>query len=430
MGSIDHNAGLLDDDFSSYEQVYLMMSRAFKHLDKEHWGIYCICSIHYDALTGTDIIGALRDAWMRLVIEYPRLSMVPDGLHKQYPRLDKTNILALYYLPTSSEVVLLIQHWRADGLGACMLLDRLFDLLAESNNPSNPGDLSEPNPPSPSPSLESAAAASTAEDPEIQAYARDYIDNFHKRAVNAGGLPFRGDATTPPSRPAHYNVEFPASHTTAIATACKHRNISVSAAIHTALARTVFSYLPEPERALGYTTVMAVNMRPYLPSPYNLKTHACQTYVASITPTVRYDSCFVDAARSLTGEYQNWWSEKFMHSLCWIYKYHLAKLSAGRRPPSEGSAPTKPPSGVTLSSLGVVEKNLRGSYGERVKVTEFRFGVNMMTRQMILYAWTFKGRLGLSLCYNEAYYDKGMAREVVERVAEHLAEGLELKVDS
>ena len=208
MGSIENSAGPLDEDFSDYEQVYLKMSRAFSHLDKEHWGIYCICSIYYNATTGTDISAALRNAWMRLVVEYPGLSMVPVELRKHYWPLDETSIHSwaqntffvtsdlnagdvvaeakprdlpsLYYLPKSSELVLLIQHWRADGLGACMLLNRLFEILEASKTPSNLGDQSEHN--LPSPNLESAAGASKADDPEIQMYARNYIENFHKSA--------------------------------------------------------------------------------------------------------------------------------------------------------------------------------------------------------------------------------------------------------
>jgi hypothetical protein len=207
--------------------------------------------------------------------------------------------------------------------------------------------------------------------------------------------------------------------------ACKNKKISVTAAVHTALARTVFSYLTQKECQAGYTTVMAVNMRPFLPPPFDGRKHACQTFVASITPTVHYDSGFVESARALTDEYHNWGSAEFMRSLWWIYVYHLAKVSA----PRVNGAPGKPPSGVTLSSLGIIDRNLRSDYGPKLQIDKFRFGVSMMTRQTILYAWTFKGRLSLSLNYNEAYYSDSMASEVVSRVAWHLKEGLEVDLN-
>ncbi|KAG2417943.1 hypothetical protein HFD88_001042 [Aspergillus terreus] len=456
MGSIIDIPGLPGGDFSNYEQVYLRMSRAFSHLQKEHWGIHCVCSVSQDSPNGSTFSETLRKAWMRLVVEYPGLSMVPVGLQKKYPRLDGKGIESwaestffvssrqcadevireakprdlpsFYWLPASSEVVLLIQHWRVDALGTCMLLDRLFEILGQSAVPSTQPDQVQPN--QPTPSFESAAGASKTEDADLQAYARDYIDSFHQRAVNAGGLPYRGDATTPPSTTAHWDLDFSVDSTNAIKDACRHHKISVTAAIHTALARTVFSYLTETECQAGYTTVMAVNMRPYLPPPYNSKKHACQTFVASITPTVPYHSGFVESARSLTHEYRSWWSADFMRSLWWIYEYHLAKLSTPR--PANGASikPMKPPSGVTLSSLGVVDRNLRGDYGPNLRVDKFRFGVSMMTRQTILYAWTFKDRLTLSLNYNDAYYSDLMAREVMSRVASHLEKGLEVELNT
>jgi NRPS condensation-like uncharacterized protein len=446
-----HCHELPDGDFSDYEQVYLKMSRAFSHVNKEHWGIHCVCSINYDETTGTVICTTIKNAWMQLMVEYPGLGMIPVGLRKRYPQQDEASKLSwtqktfflnshlsaddvvatagirdlpsLHYLPASSEIVLLIQHWRTDGLGACMLLDRLFEIMADAGIYSNAMEQLEQR--MPSPSLESAAGASASDDADLEAYAREYIDNFHKKAVNAAGLPFRGDAQTPPSRTTHNDVEFSTDITRAIMTACKNHEVSVSAAIHAALAHTVFSYLAKSDCQVGYTTIMAVNMRPHLPPPYDSKTHACQTYVASITPTVDSNRSFLDAAHCLTLDYRSWWNEKFMRSLSWIYKYHLAKLSAPR---PVTTVPAKPPSGVTLSSLGVVEKHLNGDYGPNLSVERFRFGVSMMTRQMILYAWTFKGRLTLSLSYNEAYYSEEMAREVISRVASNLTEGLELQL--
>ncbi|KAL4926724.1 uncharacterized protein BDV17DRAFT_283130 [Aspergillus undulatus] len=411
MGSFIDHIDYPDGEFSNYEQVYLAMSRAFSHLEKEHWGIHCVCSVRVsqDAPNKTTLGERLRKAWMRLVVEYPGLSMVPAGRQKKYPRLDEKG------LETWTEIVLLIQHWRVDALGTCMLLDRVFEILGQSTASSTQHKEVEPSPPTPS--FESAAGAFKTEDAALQAYAREYIDAFHRRAVNAGGLPYQGDATTPPSRSTHWGLEFSVDSTDAIMDACRRQKVSVTAAIHTALAQTVFSYLTEMECQTGYTTVMAVNMRPYLPPPYDSKKHACQTFVASIAPTVPYHSGFVDSARSLTQEYRNWWSPDFMRSLWWIYEYHLARLS---RPRPANAGPVKPPSGVTLSSPGVVDWNLRGNYGPHLQINQFRFGV----RQTILYAWTFKGRLTLSLNYNEAYYSDSMAREVVSRVASHLEKDL------
>ncbi|CAJ2500236.1 Uu.00g030890.m01.CDS01 [Anthostomella pinea] len=152
---------------------------------------------------------------------------------------------------------------------------------------------------------------------------------------------------------------------------------------------------------------MSVNMRSYLPPPYNGKDHAVQVYVTGVTPVVDRDSTLQQKTEQLTAYYKGWYSERFVQAMRVTTDKHFNAMFKGRR---EGGAPPKPPSNVTLSSMGVVEKYLAGECGGgAVKVTDFRFGVSMMTRQMLLHVWTFQGRLCLSVNYNEAYQEASSA---------------------
>ena len=253
--------------------------------------------------------------------------------------------------------------------------------------------------------LRDAAGSSQNVAPELQDFAREYIDNLHKKAVNGGGLPFKGYAATLPADSSHQDLILTTDSTITLVAACKNRRISVSAAIRASLAHAIFSFAPPEDQPTNYTTIMATSMRVHLPPPYNSKAHASQTYVASIIPTVRRSSDFSAATAALTREYKIWHSEKFRQALREIYKYHAKKLFAPR---PQGLPPPKPPSGVTLSSLGVIEKYLTGDYNDAVQIDRFHFGVGMMTRQMLLYAWTFRGQLNLSVNYNAAYYNNSM----------------------
>lgn len=447
--------GLLHEEFSDYEKVYLQMSRAFKPLNRQHWAIYCVCHINYEPpVNGAGTETAIREAWKHLAVEYPGLTVYPSGFEKKYRPLSESvletwagqtfsvettenpddiitkaeprGLPGLLYLPRSSEILLLSQHWRTDGLGCCMLLNRLFQLLAFGSSVSA---ALQKGVPTLSPSMEVAAGASPEENEEIQAYSRERIAEFHAQAIKSGGLPFAGDAKKPPQNSRHLDLTFTTDETQAIVQACKDNATSTSAAIHAALAYTYFSFAEdEKEKQKGYTTVMAVNMRPHLQQPYNEPAHACQTYVASITPTVPYTAGFVDACRDLTREYHTWCTPKLLESLCWLYKYHAEKLFTPPKPPAVNgdapAAPPKPPSGVTLSSIGVVERHLKHEYGESLSVDGFRFGVSTMTRQTLLYAWTFCGQLTLSFVYNEAYYSEQMAEDVLGRVKMNLMRGL------
>ena len=440
-------------EFSDYEKVYLQMSRAFKPIGKEHWGIHCICSIQVHDKDFGLTIKSLRNAWKSLAVDFPGLTVRPVQFTKQYQDLDEaileswadetlhwdpsrqvdeiiqdappSDLPSLHFLPQSSEIVFLSQHWRTDALGCCVILDRLIDHLGAKQVPA---ELSRTARPQLSPCLETAAGASFDVDEEIQTYALETIEAFHAQAVRSGGLPYRGDDTLPPGNTRHRELIFSIDDTDHIAQACRSQDFTVSAAIHTALARAYFSFTDvEEQKQKGYTTVMAVNARPHLQSPYDQPSHACQSYVASITPTVPYNADFATTAQDLTHQYKTWCNDKLLKSLCWAYKYHLEKLTKPRRAPTGADAPPpKPPSGVTLSSLGIVEKHLRSEHGS-VSVAKFRFGVSMMTRQTLLYAWTFRGELTLSLDYNEAYYSEEMAQEVLDKVRGHLVAGLELE---
>lgn len=448
------------------ENIYRRVGLSFQHLDKEHWRIHCVCRLSFTNSNPDDCLHSLRNAWKALVREFPRLALRPNGTVSKIYRVlnDETDIEnwandsffvemekapgdvvrtlgprdlpSLHFLPASSEIVLLTSHWRMDGVGALMLLDRLFTLVVLERPITIPG-----NPEDQylriSPSLEEAAncppmdasPASTM----LKSYANSWIDNMHRQAISASGLPYEGDNTTPPSDTTQKTINLTPSATRALMYACKSKAISISAVIHAALAQTVFSLSPEDDRS-DYTTVMAVNLRPYLPPPYNGPEHAVQTYVASIIPTVPRNQKLTKAAQDLTTTYRNWYSEKFMRALRWIYCTHADRLfkSLPKTTGGGGGAAPKPPSGVTLSSLGVAEGLIKGAYGGKgksVTVEQFSFGVTMMTRQMLLYVWTFAGRLTLSLCYNEAYYQEVMAREVLERLRGFLESELGVSLD-
>ena len=311
-----------------------------------------------------------------------------------------------------------------------MLLDRLFQILAEGA--SVQASLRK-EPRGLSPCMEVAAGSSLVENEEIRAYARERIATFHQKAVKSGGLPFEGDSQRLPGRTAHRELTFDTEETSNIVRTCKSLDISVSAAVQAALARTYFSFAEdEEEKKEGYTAVVAVNMRHFLRSPYHEREHACQTYVSSITPTVPHAAGFVDAARDLTVRYKSWRTQQLLDSLAWMYKYNVEVLF-GPKPEAKVARatgmPPKPPSGVTLSSLGIVESYLKARYGDSVNVEKFRFGVSMMTRQTLLYAWTFRGELTLSFDFNEAYHTDEMAKEILARVRAFLEEGLARKAE-
>ncbi|KAI0161028.1 hypothetical protein GGR52DRAFT_156878 [Hypoxylon sp. FL1284] len=439
-------------ELGGVEKIYRFMSNIFKPTGREHWGLYCSCTLELGpSLSQRDPATALRDAWKALRQEFPALAIVPDGLTKKtyilpnasrvekwagetfiverntdpdavlasYPARDHPS---MYYFPKSSQVLFLASHWRIDGLGTCMIMDRFFAILTAST-PSPAADSWTNDLEKVSPRLEDALGAPTEETPEIHELAQKQIADHHKNAVHAGGIPYLGDATTPPGSPAHTFVNFDAQTTAALIAACKARGVSVTAAVYAALADAVLALSREegdaPEK---YTAVMATNMRGYVRAPYGGREHAAQVYIIGRSPTVAHGSSFADKTAQFAAYSRDWYDDDFLRAYRVTTRHHYDAMTQRRpAPPPGGAPPPKPPSGVTLSSLGVIEKLLPAAYGD-VRVAGFHFGVSMLTRQMLLYVWTFAGRMCFSVNYNDAYHDAASVRALIEHIRLVLAE--------
>jgi hypothetical protein len=469
MNWTEPTPGTFRKELGLVEQVYRRISRAFAPLGREHWLLYCGCKLELPGQAQDDVLlgAALRNAWIALRHEFPGLAVLPDGLTAKTYQLptvpssferwaDETFVVAvaglepdavlgacqardvpcMYFFPSTQQVLLLVSHWRVDGLGACMLMDRFLALVATGSHipPLSAGGGPMSDLERISPTLEDALGSPETDDPEVEAFARHYIAAHHRTAVHAGGLPYAGDATTSPGPTARSQITLNRSSTSTLVSTCKARGVTVTAAVHAALAEAVFAL--SRERPEKYAAVVSANLRPRLAPPYDAgRQHAVGVYVTGVTPAVDRAQTFGEKARALTAFYRSaaWHTPQFVQALRPIMKFHAAALF-------DGPPPAKPPSAVTLSSLGVIEGHLGGFQGRcggedsttdqqmaargGIRVKAFRFGVSILTRQMLLYVWTFGGRLTLSVNYNEAYYSDAAVAELLDSVSHALQEGL------
>jgi hypothetical protein len=473
--------GTWHKELGGVEKIYRFQSTIFRATGREHWGLYTTCKVKLETTLSEDADAAptlLRNAWKALRLEFPGLTLVVDGYEAVYPGPgrdmdglsdeEKTNAVAnaveewaqktfrveptliveqilanyqvrdlpgLIWLPETSEILFLTSHWRVDGLGSCMLLNRLFELVAANASGVPPGNWSVENELAKiSPSLEDAAGSPMTPTPEIENTAKEISTTFREKALASIGLPYNGDRTTPPGNPAVQAIGFTEESSKSLVGACKERKISVSAAIHAALAATTFE-MTSAKDVNEYVTIMAVSYRPYLKEPYNSEAHACRTYVSSIPPVVPKNATFEEQTTSLTQLFKNWHTEKMSQALRELYRGASQALVSPRPGPPPGPPPN-PPSGITHSNLGVIDQFIhRQYYGDAesktpaVEVTRFGFGVSVLTRQMLLYPWTFRGQLNLSINYNDAYYEAKVPLLVLDRVQQKLEEELRINLE-
>ncbi|RDW58831.1 hypothetical protein BP6252_13307 [Coleophoma cylindrospora] len=455
------------------EKIYHRVSGLFAHLKKEHYRVHCACSLEFGAgFQGRDPAAALKEAWKTLRTELPTLGVIADGSnHKIYRVLDaqaeqdwldrtffleppgKTSneVIArepsdfptLHFLPSSSEVVFLCSHWRIDALGTNWVLDRLLTLLATPAT-------ANPVPPTIdaiSPALEDAYGAPDPWTPEQEEYARFHIQRFRENSFPNDRLRYKGDAQTPPGNPVRATIIFTRESTAALIAACKSHDITVTTATMAALGQAVFALADlDGREKCDYTFATSINVRPKLQPPYDTRAHATQTYVAGTGCRVRRGANLIESAQALRQHFKAMYDDdRILQSLRAIYRFNSDATPVNQKkgpavngalPKPETQAPPPPPSNITISSLGIIDEYVTGEYGKGadgkpvVRVREYNFGIEMMTRQMVTYVGTFQGRLQLAVSYNDGYYDEDVPKDVLIRVKEALAQGLGLELEA
>lgn len=439
--------GIWRRELGGLEKVYRFAFQSFRNIGQEQWLLHAICTI--DLGQGVNVAAALRAGWRALLEEYPGLTVTVENDQAMFrPQMleddaklnqlvEKTfavetartaeeamaeyqlrDLPALVYLQSSSEVMLLTSHWRVDATGCCLLLNRLLQLAVARPGPSDGGDAVADAVARLSPSMEDAAACPQHPSLDIAATADQVTGAFREAARKLLGLAYKGDGSTMPSKPATASIALSKEESRACIEACKRSGgISVSAAVLAALATAVVDRNPGVS---DFTTLVAVDMRRHLPRPYDGPKHACSAYVTSLAPTVRdaARASFLSSARALSHQFKTWHSDAYNAALREVYTRAAGALQTAPPPP-------RPPHGITLSSLGIVDR-LIANRG----VTGFRFGVNVYTRQMLMYVWTFGGRLHMSINYNSAYYDAGTPRALLHDVCRTMAKGLDVQAQA
>ena len=107
-----------------------------------------------------------------------------------------------------------------------------------------------------------------------------------------------------------------------------------------------------------------------------------------------------------------------------VIPYTNGMIELTKQPPSpDVPAATE----ATLSSLGVVDRWLTSVHGN-VEIVKFAIGAEIDTRQIVCHLLSWRGKMVLSACYNEAFYEEHFVREFLDKVSAILL--VELGIDS
>lgn len=417
-------------------------------LGHEHWAINADASFHHrEPIASDELLARWEDAWKTLRFKHPSIAATASDTHIEYTVPDAAALqlwssetfvivkgksqadvaasikpsrnAVLYVLPDSGEVILHTAHWRSDGIGILQLLDAFFDLAAIESLP-DPAGLSWGQETSRlAPSIEEAADIPREPNDKIRAEAEKWTKTFYG-AAGAVGIECSAAKETVPGGTRTARTAFSESDTAAIVRACKAQNISVTSAVHAALAKTNYAFATSDSQSKHYTSTIRVALRPYLPEPYCTPAYASGLYTSGWMHSMPAGTSFIDCAKGVNNFYRQGLDSDFLEA---HRQYALNLQDLIRSTPPDGPQP----SDVDISSVGIVDDIVKPTHGN-LEITRVSVGVEVLTRQMVCFVWTFRGQLSMNLVYNGAFYDAGVPVKFVEKLKDILVKELDVKV--
>ena len=399
-------------------------------LGREHWAINSIASFKtLGSLQNGDLSTLFLNAWKTLRFRHPSIAVqaandtsliynVPDAavLHQWatetfqvienktadelIPNIKPNSFATLTYLPASNEILGHTAHWRTDGVGVLLLIDMFFELATSPILPDPNTLMWGQETARLAPAIEDAADIPIAPTNTIKTLSQKYIETFYQ-AAGAVGIPYKGEVTVPGGTRSSRLVLSP-SETNFVASQCKAKGFSVTSAVHASVAATNYALASLENKDKHYTSTVRFNFRPYLPKPYSTPAYASALYTTGWMRTVSASASWFENAKAYNDEYRNGLNKDFISS---HREYALGLCDLIRNMPQ----PQDPPSDVDISSIGIAEsliERVKGTEDRGVEVQSVSVGVEMLTRQCVCFAWTFRDQINLNMVYNEGFHDE------------------------
>ena len=421
---------------------YKAAAHSSEVLKREVVSLVTHVQVRVEAWSKTEFVNSIRDAWLRTRYDYPDIATTAEvngirtyrtGTSEVQSWLSSTFLVSnqsvqdlrfeaaprlfamLYWLPTSSELVLCSSHWRIDGMGSVLLLRHILDQLVLPLPVSISDFGHEQTRLTPdlfcafpkSNDRHSAKLISQQGEQRCKEISGIEVDkSFILPQINTGGNP---------SGHRQIRLQFNASESEEIINACRQQNMSVTAVVHTAYA---IALLKHNHHSHGrYSSSARVQFRPFLQPPYDCPS----TNAASMWTAVEAMSIFVNATEFIS-------TAKSFSS---FYRNLLSRIRGDGIGPSLNAMfiyLADDPNGLNvlmalpyLTSLGNVDTVLPSSYSAadgsaELSVTDFSFSSTQMGKGVGGFLWTFGGKLTLEVGFNAAYYAESTISSFLDQV--------------
>ncbi|KAL3454130.1 hypothetical protein BJX65DRAFT_84882 [Aspergillus insuetus] len=335
-----------------------------------------------------------------------------DGLYRTAGGITQCT---LYYIPASSELVFRAPHAHIDGMGTIHLWDSYLSALAAPVADVRFGDEYVRLAPTVPEILGKTAPPTEEEVSKASAKLLEYVTK-----LPAIGTPSRVGRAASFKECRTTELVLSVETTSAIIAVCKKRGISVTSAVHAAYISTIARH---PDLACDqsrYTTISPFSLRPYLPPPYNTRHYAAVFCYTPVPFNIEMPTSFSEVANALNKSYRTSLKDhpEFIE-LTGPYTHMVAQLVQS---PEGADAPI--PTDAMVSSLGIIENNLKRSYGDAVKVTNFKMAIDVVYGMSAMHVFTFGGQLRAVYSSNDGYEDPSQIETYLAEIEDILNEEL------
>ncbi|KAJ5946529.1 hypothetical protein N7454_003368 [Penicillium verhagenii] len=407
-------------------------------------------SAQLESLTGVVAESKLREAWKAMRFKHPDIALQIHATEKKYYpvrdardleawcnesfRIEKTarssdeffsrhhslpgRYASLYWFPTSNQVALTAEHVRWDGRGSVLLL---HELLSELENPT------------PLPTVFDGTEAQNlvpALD-VVVSMPEKYEEKWVQRADELRfklldgqpsiGLQPPGDQSALPGDTIRTELVVPAKEAIALRAAARAQGISMTAAIHTsAVIETARANPNSP--AKRFVSLAPYDVRKYCPEPFNGPRHAASIRVTALPLNVDARASWHDLAPVVYKIYRETW-DMDKSDMMFVRVPYIEKGRALFEPMPAGTPRPPPATEPNVNSLGVLDDYVRHQYSDFV-VKNIFFTFYMLSQQVYIHCWSWRGDLHISASYNESYYTPEYVAKFLKALKDNLVDNL------
>lgn len=421
---------------SPFEKGLAQIGNLYKPTHEEKC-VYASASFNYSPQNSFKCEDAGRMAWIQMRYQYPSIAStlkaageklqycspatetaVNDWLSntfivtssdvKSIIRQAKPKDYATLFLnPERREVLLQTSHWRIDGTGCLLFFNAFFDALGDPQRATFGDEYLRLSPPIES-LVDFAAASSSQANAEIDTMVDEFLD-----AQPSIGLSIGVDDEWLGSDAVR--VTMSTEETAALVAKLKAKGVTVAKAFQAAMYLAIADCQGPQQNSGRIANMTIVNVRSWC-GKSGVEVPIAPLFYPTLT-VVDPNTDFGDIVSQIDKHWKKWVRTDLYKS---GYTHAMDRLL-----PMVSQPPPIPPSTPFLTSTGIAEQYLRREHADgKIIVTDYCIQDERVGYEIVIFMWTFNGRLELNFAYNYGYLNRSFVESFAQMLQRKLAENL------